>query len=137
MAHFMNIMATMYANSSSRNNICGTNSRIILIGFRKCLKHVAGISTSVRTNEELQNYRNMNTDVHFIRSLRMEPVSHTESASTGTSCTSCSVQGNGKSNTVQRNVAIHSHAQCQQAHDTVHRTACFSFVSLLMHHGPG
>lgn len=79
----------------------------------------------------------MNTDVHFIRPLRMGPVSHTESASTGTSCTSCSVQGNGKSNTVHRNVAMHSHAQCQQAHDTVHRAACFSFVSLLMHHGPG
>lgn len=45
----MNIMTTMYANSSNRNNICGTNSRIILIDFRKCLKHIAGISTSVRT----------------------------------------------------------------------------------------
>jgi len=41
----------------------------------------------------------MNTDVTFIRPLRMGPVLHTKSASTGTSCTSCSVQGNGKSNT--------------------------------------
>jgi hypothetical protein len=49
----MNIRATMYANSSSRNNICGINSRIILIGLRKCLKYVAGINKSVRTNDEL------------------------------------------------------------------------------------
>jgi len=49
----MNIMATMYANSSIRNNICGINSRTILINFRKYLKQVAGISTSVRTNDEL------------------------------------------------------------------------------------
>jgi hypothetical protein len=49
----MNIKATMYANSSNRNNICGTNSRIILIDLRKYLKHVVGISTSVRKNDEL------------------------------------------------------------------------------------
>ena len=79
----------------------------------------------------------MSTDDPFIRHLRMGPVSHTKSESTGTSCTSCSVQGNGKRNIVQRNVAMHSHAQCEQAHDTVYRAACPSFVSHLMHHGPG